>query len=427
MWLDLSGDLRTAFRMLQRNPGTSSLIVATLALAIGAATIGFAFADLALFRGLPVDDNAKVVSIFASDTHGSTFRGRVSAPDLLDYRARTTTVEQLSGAARRPGGAHPQWPVTYADRQLTRPRTCSPRWVRRRSLAGSFERVRMSRAPLPVAVLSHHYWRDEMNSRADAIGKTLQIGRDIVTVVGVLKPDMEFGNLAEIDLWLPQPLNPDGPRDVRNLRFIGRLREGVTFDQAAAEMAAIGDALASEYPLTNAGWKIRLIPIRDITGGDGFWVVIVAVPVLHWIADRDRDRERLEPDHGAGRGARARAGGAHRDGREERPVAQAVPRRRLRPRGTRRAPVGAGGVDGTAIDRIDFRRAGLSANRDRRARARLRRDARADLPGGVFTGVGAADRASRSARSPRHAGRPWRRRRRCAAAARWSSRRSRWP
>ncbi len=60
----------------------------------------------------------------------------------------------------------------------------------------------------------------------------------------------------------------------RNLRFIARLRDGVTFDQAAAEMAAIGDALANEYPLTNGGWKVRLVPIRDITGGDGFWVVI---------------------------------------------------------------------------------------------------------------------------------------------------------
>ena len=61
MWFDLRGDLRTALRMMQRNPGTSSLIVATLAVAIGVSTIGFAFADLALFRGLPVDDHAKVV------------------------------------------------------------------------------------------------------------------------------------------------------------------------------------------------------------------------------------------------------------------------------------------------------------------------------------------------------------------------------
>ena len=59
MLMDLTSDLRTAFRMLRRNPGTSGLIVSTLALAIGAATIGFAFADLALFRGLPVDDNVE--------------------------------------------------------------------------------------------------------------------------------------------------------------------------------------------------------------------------------------------------------------------------------------------------------------------------------------------------------------------------------
>ena len=97
MWFDIRGDLRTALRMLQRNPGTSLLIVATLAVAIGSATVGFTFADLALFRGVPVDDTSKVVSVFASDTRGSNPRARVSAPDLLDYRARSTTLVQLSG------------------------------------------------------------------------------------------------------------------------------------------------------------------------------------------------------------------------------------------------------------------------------------------------------------------------------------------
>ena len=48
----------------------------------------------------------------------------------------------------------------------------------------------------------------------------------------------------------------------------------MSFDQAAAEIAAIGDALATEFPRTNAGWKVRLVPIRDLTGGEGFWVVI---------------------------------------------------------------------------------------------------------------------------------------------------------
>ena len=273
MWFDLTGDLRTAFRMLRRNPGTSTLIVATLALAIGAATIGFAFADLALFRGLPVDDNDKVITIFASDTHSATFRGRTSAPDLLDYRARTTTLEHLS--AMRGGRAA----LIRNGQSLT----LSVNYVTANVFAAMGQTPLLGRAfhdgddvagAEPVTVLSHHYWRDEMDSRPDAIGRTLQIGRETVTIVGVLRPSMEFGNIADIDLWLPQPLDPDGPRDLRNLRFMGRLREGVTFDQAAAEIAAIGDALASEYPLTNGGWKIRLVPIREITGGDGFWIVI---------------------------------------------------------------------------------------------------------------------------------------------------------
>jgi putative ABC transport system permease protein len=273
MWFDVTGDLKTALRMLRRNPGTSSLIVATLALAIGAATIGFAFADLALFRGLPVDDNARVVTIFAADTHGSTLRGRTSAPDLLDYRARATTLEELSGmrggrAALIRNGQSLTLTVNYATANVFAAMGQTP-------LAGRAlqEGDDVPGAPL-VAVLSHRYWRDEMDGRPDAIGRTLQIGRDIVTVVGVLRPNMEFGNLADIDLWLPQPLDPGGPRDRRDLRFMARLREGVTFDQAAAEITAIGDALASEYPLTNGGWKIRLVPIREITGGDGFWAVI---------------------------------------------------------------------------------------------------------------------------------------------------------
>ena len=230
-------------------------------------------ADLALFRGLPVDDNSKVVSVFVSDTHGSNFRARVSAPDLLDYRARTTTLEQLSAmrdgrAALITGGQSQTLRVTYATANVFASMGQAP-------LAGRvFAAGEDAEGAAPVAVVSHHFWQDEMDSRADAIGRPLQIGRELVTVVGVLSPDIEFGNLAEIDLWLPLTLNPDGPRDVRNLRFIARLRDGVPFDQAAAEIRGIGDALATEYPATNAGWKVRLVPIRDITGGEGFWVVV---------------------------------------------------------------------------------------------------------------------------------------------------------
>jgi predicted permease len=271
---DLKSDLRTALRMFVRNPGTSSIIVFTLAVTIGAATVGFAFADLALFRGLPVDDPSRVVSIFASDTRGSNPRARVSAPDFLDYRERAQTLEHLAvmrqgNAALITNGQSSTLTVSYAsgDLFLAMGQTSAPLG---RVLGPGDD---TPGAP-PVVALSHRYWQDEYGGRVDAVGKTMQIGHEIVTIVGVVTPEMEFGNLAEIDVWLPLQLTSDMPRDVRNLRFVARLKSGVTFATAAPEIAAIGDALAAEHPDTNRGWRVRLIPIRDVTGGQGFWIVI---------------------------------------------------------------------------------------------------------------------------------------------------------
>lgn len=273
MWFELSGDFKSAARSLRRAPGASALIVMTLALAIGAATIGFTFADLALLRGLPVDDPSRVVSVFASDTRGSNPRARVSGADFLDYRAQLQSLARM--AAFREGRAPL---ITNGQSQtLTLALATADLFVSMGQppvLGRAFLPGEDAAGAAPVMVLSHRYWRDEMAGRADVIGRTLQVGRDLVTIVGVAPPELEFGTLAEADAWMPLVLSPDSPRDNRDLRFIARLKDGVSFDQAAAEMAALGDRLATDHPLSNGGWTMRLVPVRELTGGDGFWVSI---------------------------------------------------------------------------------------------------------------------------------------------------------
>ena len=78
-----------------------------------------------------------------------------------------------------------------------------------------------------------------MDGRLDAIGRTLQIGREHYTIVGIASPEVEFGNLAAVEAWMPMRIDPQSPRDVRDLRFLARLKDGVKFERAAAEMAAI--------------------------------------------------------------------------------------------------------------------------------------------------------------------------------------------
>ncbi len=274
MWFELSSDVKTAGRNFRRAPGTSALIVFTLAFAIAAATIGFTFADLAILRGLPVDDTSKVVSVSVNDTQGSmTGVYRVSGADFLDYQARATTLEHAAvfkngSAALIRDGQSQTLSVGYATAEFFAA-------MGQRAVAGRtfFPGDDRSGAP-PVVVIADHYWRRELSGRADAIGRTLQIGREHYTVVGVASAEIEFGNLAEVEVWMPLRVDAASQRDLRNLRFIARLKDGATFDQAAAEMQAIGASLAAEYAATNGGWSVRLVPINDLIGGDGFWVVV---------------------------------------------------------------------------------------------------------------------------------------------------------
>jgi hypothetical protein len=102
----------------------------------------------------------------------------------------------------------------------------------------------------PVAVLSHRYWQEELSRREDAVGQTMQIGREHFTVVGVMTPELEFGNIAEIDVWLPLRIDPAGPRDARNLRFLARLKAAGDYDVRPLR-----------WPASAARWPLIIRPL----------------------------------------------------------------------------------------------------------------------------------------------------------------------
>lgn len=272
---DFISDLRSARRMFVRNPGTSGIIVGTLALAIGAATIGFSFADLILFRGIPADDPKVVVSVFASDTKGSNNRMRVSELDYLAYRERAASLEKVSVMSPSPSGA--------ALIKNGQSRTLAVVRVSGDAMAALGQAALLGRpvsagddtpASPKIVALSHHFWQEEYEGRPGVIGQTMQIGREFYTVVGVMAPELEFGSMAAYDVWLPMIVQPDSPSTVRDLRILARLKPGATFESAAAEVATIGDSLAVEHPDTNGGWRARLVPVKELAGGDNVWIVI---------------------------------------------------------------------------------------------------------------------------------------------------------
>jgi len=270
---DVSSDLKSSVRNALRAPGTSSTIVATLALAIAAATIGFSFADFAVLRGIPVDDASRVIDIRGVDPRQGNDRASLSLPNAYDIRARATTLERV--AAFRSGRATLIEHGAATSLDVVRATSDFFAAMGQAAVLGRVFQDEDSRpGAAPVVVLAHHYWQQVLGADTAAIGRTLVLGTTPHTVVGVARPELEVGNLALIDLWVAIPFTTEGERAERGYNVIGRLKPGVAFATAAAEIETISAALVRDYPAVNKDGRWRLQPINAAMGGPTFWIVI---------------------------------------------------------------------------------------------------------------------------------------------------------
>ena len=143
--------------------------------------------------------------------------------------------------------------------------------VRGRTLGPDDERA----GAVPVTVLSHQFWRARFGGAETAVGQSLTIEGQPHTIVGVLAPDIELGNLADSDVWLPVTSDPAlAPRHERGWRPVGRLREGATLGDAEVQVTAIARRLAEASPDVSRDWTVRVGSTRDALGGTNTWLVL---------------------------------------------------------------------------------------------------------------------------------------------------------
>ena len=240
-------DLRYAIRSLRGSLPFALTAVAMLALGIGVNAGVFTLARAVLFNGFPsVDDNDRVAYI-ASDRSACC----LSYPDFDDWRRAATSFDGLavvrgSTVSVGDGDGLPE------SHEATEISADTFRLAGRRPLLGrDFSAADGRPGAAPVAILSNAYWQNRFAGDPGIVGRTLRIDGVPTTVVGVMPAGFVFPQKQ--DLWLP--LVPTAEllrRDARDLWFaFGRLADGVTLEQARAEMAAIGQRLANEYPDTN--------------------------------------------------------------------------------------------------------------------------------------------------------------------------------
>jgi len=263
---DLWQDLRYAARMLRKQPGFAAAAVLTLALGIGANGAIFALVDATLLRPLPFPDPERLVMVW--ERSKTSLRGIVSPLNLIDWNERSRTFEVIAGF--RPNvGAMVMGGAGGTAENVPR------QWV----TAGVFDALGVSavagRTFLPsddarranVVVLSEGFWRARFNADPNVVGRDLRLDGQPWTVVGVVPNEAQL--LGRTSIWALMPIQgaPAGARSQYSLLAIGRLKPDVTLEAANADMAAVSEGLAREFPKTNTGRGVTLEPMRHAAIG----------------------------------------------------------------------------------------------------------------------------------------------------------------
>jgi putative ABC transport system permease protein len=259
---DLWQDFRYAARVIRKEPGFAAAAVLTLALGLGANSAIFALVDATLLRPLPYPDPERLV-VLTQNTPASG-RSKPASTTLEEWSKRSRSFDAIGGVALNVGGMV----LGGSDRAETIDRQWATasvfdalgvRAVVGRTFLASDDARRAN-----VVVLSEAFWRARFNADPDTVGRELRLDGGLWTVVGVVPEQAQL--LGRTSIWALFPIS-GRPAGVRNLNVVARLKAGVTLDAASADMAAVANGLAREFPATTAGRSVSLEPLRNAVIG----------------------------------------------------------------------------------------------------------------------------------------------------------------
>ncbi|NIR46295.1 MAG: ABC transporter permease [Gemmatimonadetes bacterium] len=293
-WQALGRELRQSLRLLRRHPSFAAIAGLTLALGIGAFTSIFAVLDSVVLRPLPYPDSERLVwldspvpGVAPEAVWGLSVAGYFYLKDenrtfgaLGAYSRTRTNLAGVGGVARVDVAA-----VTAGVLDALRARPQLGRSIVDEDDDPGAERV---------AVLAHEFWTREYGADPEVLGRTIELDAVAYRVVGVMEPGFRLLD-DPFDAWIPLQLDRDArPVNAHWLSGVGRLRDGVSLEEAQADLARLTGQFSEVFPgayqesfMRGAGFTTRVTPLRARVVGDidrVLWILFASVGLVLLIA-----------------------------------------------------------------------------------------------------------------------------------------------
>ena len=272
-------DISYSLRILIKNYAFTIVVIATLALGIGANTAIFSFANGILLRPLPYPQSERLVVLDETAPKRGIDSMSVSYPNFLDWREQNKSFEDIG--------------VYFETSRFALSGAGDPVEVRGSFIShGLFEILRVSpqlgrtftaNEDRPeedgVVILGHNLWQRNFGGDSNIIGRKIMLNGRARTVVGVMPPGFRFPDIAE--LWAPVALTPQTfTRTDHGLGSIARLKDGVTLAEAQAEMHNIAARIEQQNPVTNEGLDVKVSSLHDTLSGDYREALLILLGVV---------------------------------------------------------------------------------------------------------------------------------------------------
>jgi predicted permease len=266
-------DLRFGMRLMRTHKGFTAVAVLTLALGIGANTAVFSIIGSVLYPPLPVTESQRLVSVYGTlkDNYGGT-----SFPDYVDYRDRLQSYTGLAAYGRVPLKLRSGNDTEEIGAELVTGDFFSTLGVG--AAAGRLLTADDDRMAAAVAVVSHSMWRERFGGDPQLIGRSVNLNGQEFEVVGIAPEGfssilLDWGKQPQV--WIPlahhltafRGVDVLFKRDNRWLMVVGRLKNGVSIEQAAAETKTLAGQFAASLPQNDEGRSVALFP----TAQTRFW------------------------------------------------------------------------------------------------------------------------------------------------------------